>query len=173
MSKIFYDENQNYSFDFTDATGVFEAHELSQKTTMLADVDFVLDTRSKIILLEYKNASTKKANNPEAFKEKILGKNNRAKFCENISKKFYSTLFIIWACNKNDEEKDIEYILLIEHPEIDGKIRKMLRNKIKKQLPFKLLENNQVKRKILSEFKVLNMTEWHSIYPKFKITEIE
>ena len=41
----------------------------------------------------------------EAFKEKILGKENRAKFCTNISKKFYSTLFMVWACNKNKEEK--------------------------------------------------------------------
>lgn len=172
MSKIFYDENKNYKFDFTDAADVFEAHSLSQKTTILADVDFVLDIKSKMIFLEYKNASGKKVSSPEVFKEKVLGKNKRTKFCENISKKFYSTLFIIWACNKNKGEKDIEYILLIEHPEIDAKIRKMLRNKIKKQLPFKLLEDIQVKRKILSEFKVLNVQEWHSIYPNFKITEI-
>lgn len=25
-----------------------------------------------------------------------------------------STLFIIWVCNKNDKEKNIEYILLID-----------------------------------------------------------
>jgi hypothetical protein len=173
MDKIFYDENKNYKFDFTDATDVFEAHNLSQKTTILADVDFVLDIKSKIIFLEYKNATAKRVNNSEAFREKILGQNNSYKFYENISKKFYSTLFIIWACNKNEEERDIEYILLIEHPEVDGKIRRMLRNKIKKQLPFKLLEDSQVKRKILSEFKVLNMQEWHSIYPNFKVVEIE
>ncbi|ERK29732.1 hypothetical protein [Clostridium intestinale] len=172
MEKIFQDENKNYSFDFTDAEEVLEPHNISQKTTMLADVDFVLDTKDKIIFLEYKNASTKNANNPSAFKEKILGKDNKAKFYENISKKFYSSLFIIWACNKNDEEKDIEYLLLIEHPEIDGKIRRILRNKIAKQLPFKLLAEKEVKRKILSEFKVINIEEWHSIYPEFKITEI-
>ena len=173
MDKIFYEENHNYRFDFTDAIDIFEPHDLSQKTTMLADADFVLNTESKIILLEYKNASGKRVNNPDAFKEKILGSNNRAKFCKNIAKKFYSTLFLIWACNKNDEEKDIEYILLIEHPEIDGRIRKMLRNKIANQLPFRLLEDTKIKRKILSEFEVLNMDEWHLKYPKFTITEIE
>ena len=173
MDKIFYEENHNYKFDFTDAINIFEPHDLSQKTTMLADADFVLDTESKIILLEYKNASGKRVNNPDAFKEKILGSNNRAEFCKNIAKKFYSTLFLIWACNKNDEEKDIEYILLIEHPEIDGRIRKMLRNKIANQLPFRLLEDTKIKRKILSEFEVLNMDEWHLKYPKCTITEIE
>lgn len=144
MSKIFYDENKNYSFDFTDAVQVFEPHELAQKTTILADVDFVLDTNSKIILLEYKNAGGKQVSRPEVFRQKISG----SKFYENISKKFYSTLFILWACNKNDKEKDIDYILLIEHPEIDGKIRKKLRNKIIKQLPFGLYQKmNTLKEK--------------------------
>lgn len=45
--------------------------------------------------------------------------------------------------------------------------------KIKKQLPYNLLEDAQVKRKILSGFKVLNMQELHLIYPSFKITEME
>lgn len=54
MEKIFYDENGNYSFDFMNAIEVFEPHEFSQKTTMLADVDFVIDTKEKIIFLEYK-----------------------------------------------------------------------------------------------------------------------
>ena len=31
MNKIFYDENKNYKFDFTDVADVFEAHNLSQK----------------------------------------------------------------------------------------------------------------------------------------------
>lgn len=172
MSKIFYDENKNYKFNFNDALEVFEPHSLSQKTTMLADVDFVLKASDKIIFLEYKNATTKNASNPEAFKEKIIGKENRAKFCENISKKFYSTLFMVWACRKNDEEKEIEYILLVEHPEIDGKVRKMLRNKISKQLPFKLMEDENIKRKILSNFEVLNMEEWHTKHPKCKIEAV-
>lgn len=173
MDKIFYEENHNYKFDFTDAIDIFEPHDLSQKTTMLADADFVLDIESKIILLEYKNAGGRNVTNPEAFRNKIFIAENRVKFCENIAKKFYSTLFLIWACNKNDEEKDIEYILLIEHPEIDGRIRSMLRNKSAKQLPFRLLEDIKIKRKILSEFEVLNMDEWHLKYPKFTITEIE
>lgn len=173
MDKIFYEENHNYKFDFTKAIDIFEPHDLSQKTTMLADADFVLDTESKIIFLEYKNAGGRNVTNTEAFRNKIFVSEKRVKFCKNIAKKFYSTLFLIWACNKNDEEKDIEYILLIEHPEIDGRIRKMLRNKITKQLPFRLLEDTKIKRKILSEFEVLNMDEWHLKYPKFAITEIE
>ena len=172
MGKIFYDENKNYSFDFSNTIDVFEPHDLSQKTTMLADVDFVLTTETKMIFLEYKNATPKNVDNPERFKEKITKGESRAKFCENISKKFYSTLFLIWACNKNNEEKEIEYILLIEHPEIDGKIRRMLRNKISKQLPYRLIEDEKVKRKILSEFQVINIEEWHEKYPEYIIREV-
>lgn len=172
MGKIFYDENKNYSFDFENVIDVFEPHDLSQKTTMLADVDFVLTTETKMIFLEYKNATPKNVDNPARFKEKITKGESRAKFCENISKKFYSTLFLIWACNKNNEEKEIEYILLIEHPEIDGKIRRMLRNKISKQLPYRLIEDEKVKRKILSEFQVINIEEWHEKYPEYMIREV-
>ncbi|WP_242842376.1 hypothetical protein [Clostridium tyrobutyricum] len=61
---------------------------------------------------------------------------------------------------------------MIEHPEIDGKIRKKLRNKIIKQLPFGLSKDEHIKREMLSKFKVFNIEEWHLNYPKFVITEI-
>ena len=86
MSKVFFEENHNYIFDFTDAIDVFEPHDLSQKTTMLADADFVLDTESKIIFLEYKNAGGRNVTNPEAFRNKIFVAEKRVKFCENIAK---------------------------------------------------------------------------------------
>lgn len=40
-------------------------------------------------------------------------------------------------------------------------------------MPFKLIEDERIKRKILSEFKFLNMEEWHNMYPQFYITEID
>lgn len=80
MSKIFYEENHNYKFDFTDAIEVFEPHDLSQKTTMLADADFVLDLESKIILLEYKNASGRNVTNQEAFRIRFLFQKSELNF---------------------------------------------------------------------------------------------
>lgn len=62
--------------------------------------------------------------------------------------------------------------MLIEHPEIDGKIRRMLRKKISKQLPYRLIEDEKVKRKILSEFQVINIEEWHEKYPEYIIREV-
>ena len=59
--------------------------------------------------------------------------------------------------------------MLIEYPEIDGKIRRMLRNKISKQLPYRLIEDEKVKRKILSEFQVINNKEWHEKYSEYMI----
>ena len=45
----------------------------------------------------------------------------------------------------------------------------MLRNKISKQLPYRLIEDEKVKRKILSEFQVINNKEWHEKYSEYMI----
>lgn len=73
-----------------------------------------------------------------------------------------------WACRKNEKDRPIVYTLLIEHPEIDGKIRKKLREKISKQLPIGLNDEQQIKRNVLNRFEVLNIEEWHKAYPLFK-----
>ena len=48
----------------------------------------------------------------------------------------------------------------------------MLRNKISKQLPFKLIDDENIKRNILSNFEVLNIEEWHEKYPEYPIEAI-
>jgi len=157
------DENGKYEFDFTQCE-VWEYHQLAQKTTLLSDVDFVINSRDEVIFLEYKNASIEGAVNPSAF----LCKLETEKFILKAVKKFYSSLFLHWACKGNQNERPIVYTLLIEHPEIDGKIRKKLREKISKQLPIRLNDEPQIKRNILNRFEVLNIEEWHKAYPLYK-----
>ena len=74
---------------------------------------------------------------------------------------------------QNEQDKEIRYVLLIEHPEFDGRVRKKLRNQISKKLPFKLEEDGNVLRELISEFAVMNMEEWCKQYSKFPIQEIE
>jgi len=157
------DENNKYEFDFAHCE-VWEYHPLAQKTTSLSDVDFVIDSENEVIFLEYKNASIDGVANPSAF----LCKLKTEEFYLRISKKFFSSLFLHWACRGNEKDLPIVYILLIEHPEIDGKIRKKLREKISKQLPFNLKDEQQIKRSVLNKFEVLNIDEWHQAYPMFK-----
>ncbi len=169
MEKLYYDENHNYSFNFTKAINIFEPHVLSQKTTILSDVDFIIETEHNFIFLEFKNATHHKVTKPEEFIKKITDSKLRQIFCESISKKFYSSLFLLWLCKLNESEKEIDYVLLAEHPIIDGKFRKTLREQIYKQLPFKLCGEPLVKRKVIKNFNVMNMEEWHNTYVSFKI----
>ncbi len=157
------DENGRYEFDFSQCE-VWEYHQLAQKTTSLSDVDFVINSEDEVIFLEYKNASITGAANPSAF----LCKLKTEEFYLRVSKKFYSILFLHWACRGNENDRPNVYTLLIEHPEIDGKIRKKLREKISKQLPIRLKGEPQIKRNVLNRFEVLNIDEWHQAYPKFK-----
>ena len=63
-------------------------------------------------------------------------------------------MFLHWACRENENDLPINYVLLIEHPEIDGKLRKKLREKIFKQLPVNLKENESIKMMVfLLKFK--------------------
>lgn len=135
MTKCYLDENKNYQFNFDEAKNVFELHEIAQKVR-LNDVDFIIETEVEFIFLEYKNATHHTVSRPDALRDKVKEPNSRERFCENIAKKFNDSLMMIWAMKANESDKQVKYVLLIEHPEIDGKIRRMLRKQIAKKLPF-------------------------------------
>ncbi len=61
---------------------------------------------------------------------------------------------MFWATVGNKDEFPIIYVLLIEAPIMDAKIRKQLRIKIGKQLPLNLKANSIV-REMLSNLKCL------------------
>ena len=172
MRGEYWDENRNYRFDFTRAIQAFEIHEMAGKA-QLNDVDFILELDENMLFLEYKNATARTVTNPQAFIEKISNMEKRKKFCENIAKKFNDSLFILWSMRQNEQDKRIEYVLLIEHPEIDGRIRRKLRNQIAKKLPFKLSLEEKVSRELISRFEVMNMEEWGRTYEMFPIQEVE
>ncbi|MBZ9623255.1 hypothetical protein G9F71_010355 [Clostridium sp. FP2] len=167
IKKYYIDENEKYRFEFADFS-VYEYHELAQETTILSDVDFVIDMEDKLLLVEYKNADVEGVVNTNRFLEKI----KTQEFYAIIAKKYYNTLFLHWACERNKNEVPIEYVLLIEHPAIDGKFRKQLRGKIYKQLPFKLTTKPEIKKAIFTKFEVLNLEEWRQKFPIFKAIKI-
>lgn len=63
----------------------------------------------------------------------------------------------------------IVYVLLIEHPMMDKKIRKMLKEKINKQLPFNL-KDSRIVNTIISDFDVCDLEEWKEKFPCISIT---
>lgn len=165
--KYYIEENKKYKFEFANFN-VYEYHELAQQTTILSDVDFVVDMDDKLLLIEYKNAAIEGVVNPDSFINKV----KTQEFYEIIAKKYYNTLFLHWACERNKNEMPIEYVLIIEHPAIDGRLRRQLRQKIYNQLPYKLKDKLEIKREVLPKFEVLNLDEWQHNYPIFKTTKI-
>lgn len=165
--KILLDENKQYKFDFSNLDYVWEIHEIT-RDTMLSDVDFIAETNNKILFIEYKNASIKGAVNPDRIFQKIKTED----FYKKIARKYYDSLLIFWACNGNQKNLPILYILLIEHPMIDKKIRKMLREKINKQLPLNL-KDERFTRTIISDFEVCSLEEWKEKFPQISIIPIE
>lgn len=169
--KILWDENKKMRFDFSNAIDVFEPHKLaSMYSEYLSDVDFVVEDKEKLICLEYKNANIKDANNSEAFQKKIV----EEPFWKKLAKKFYGTMFLVWASNKNKTDKPVQYVLLIEaNPELDHALKKRLVAKMLVHLPFAYQTINDIQRNVIDEFFLINLEEWNERYPQYPIHERE
>lgn len=168
-SKILQDENGKMQFDFSNAIDVFEPHGLANMySDYLSDVDFVIEEKEKLICLEYKNANIKNAENPEAFQRKVIGED----FWKKMAKKFYGTMFLIWACNKNQKEKPVQYILLMEtNPTMDAALKKRFTAKMMRQLPFAYKDICEVRRRVIDDFVLADLKEWNEKYPQYPIYE--
>lgn len=169
--KIYWDENHNVQFDFSNASDVFEPHDLANMySEYLSDVDFVIEDKEKLICLEYKNGNIKNAKNPEALKQKT----DTEVFWKKIAKKFYGTMFLVWACNKNQAEKTVQYVLLLEcNPGLDNALKKRFVMKMVRQLPFKYNSHNKIHKRVIDDFCLVDFNEWREKYPQYPIYNME
>lgn len=167
--KFLWDENGNIQFDFSNALDVFEPHELaSLYSEYLSDVDFVLEEEEKIICMEYKNANIKNAEKPEAFQKKVSGE----EYWKKIAKKFYGTMFLVWACDKNKANKPVEYVLLMEsNPGMDEALKKKFTAKMMSHLPFGYKNRKEVQKRVINEFSLVDLNEWKERYPQYPVYE--
>lgn len=166
-SKIRIEENGRFQFDFSALDYVWEFHDIVAKTA-LSDVDFITETDEEVLFIEYKNANIKNAVNPEAMLQKI----KHETFYHKIARKFYDSLLIFWARNGNGKNLPIVYVLIIEHPILDKKLRRQLKLKIEKQLPFRL-NDPLIKKQVISNFEVMDLKECTERIPKVRISEVE
>lgn len=171
-AKILWDENKKTQFDFSNAIDVFEPHELANMySEYLSDVDFVVEDSEKLLCVEYKNANVEGVVNPQALTEKL----DKDTFWSKIGKKFYGTMFLVWACNKNSQDKPVQYILVMEtNPYMDSVLKKRFMLKMQNRLPFKYIEKEEVKRHVLDDdFLILDIKEWNERFVKYPIRTIE
>lgn len=168
MGNVFTEENGKYKIDCSKALwATDEVHEQYHAAKCsLSDVDWILETDRKIVLVEYKNANVVGAHNPEAFKPK------EEKVIDKVVKKFYDSLHYLTLLGKT---KPKEYIYILEYPNGDSVSRKMIRNRMKKKLPFVLQENVGEDRKLIEKLDVLSIDEWNANerYGEFPIVQCE
>jgi hypothetical protein len=167
MNAVYIEENGAYQFDFSQALwATDELHRAFHSTHVdLSDVDFVAETETELILLEYKNATITGAVKPEAFRP---SDDNKIK---KIAWKYYDSWIYLMALKK---EKPCTYVYILEYPRADSVTRKAIRNKIMNKLPFDLQKLPQIKRQLIKELQVLSIDEWnnHETYKRFPITPV-
>ena len=169
MNKVFVEENGVYQIDLSAADSAVGDLKDKYKSigNILSDVDFIAETETGIVFIEYKNTDVENAANPEAFKEKI----DNGKLYEDVVKKFYGSSYYMLACEK---KKPISYIFVIESTYADSFWRKRAWASIKKRLPYKLQELNEITVDLILDFEVLSLQEWneHELYAIFPLRKI-
>lgn len=167
MPNIYTEENGIYCIDCSKAIwSTDQVHEKYKAIgNFLNDVDFIIETKDRIILVEYKNANIEGASKPEAFKP------GTDKKVDNIARKFYDSLLYLKLVEKN---KPVEYVYILEYPLGDSVSRKGIRNRIKDRLPFQLQKEFNNNTRLIEKFEVCSIDEWNndSIYGMFPLKRI-
>ena len=154
------EEHGKYGIDCTNAIWSSEdIHSLYHAggISFLCDADFVLETEQHILLIEYKNAKIKEAL-LHVETEKQYNPFEEKKFWTLI-RKFYDSIPYLYLSGKLS--KPIRYICVLEYPKGDSVSRKLLRNKMKKKLPFALQDKMGKTGNLVHSVDVLNIQEWN------------
>ena len=163
MNYIFTDENKSWQFDFSNAIwATDELHEIYGvvKGSILDDVDFIVETKDKLLMIECKNANIKYASKPKALKP--LKKES----LETVAKKYYDSFHYVKGLGKGNNKRLI-YVYIVESFNGRDTDRKGIRNRLQERLPFKLQNKYQFAQKMIDEVKVLNLNEWNKHYRMF------
>lgn len=161
MPDVLIEEKGKYGIDCRKAIWASdEIHTLYHSCGLpeiLCDADFALETADAILLIEYKNANIPEARahatSANEYDPSQIGKLNK------IASKFYDSLHYLRLMGK---EKPIHYIFVLEYPKGDPASRRMLRNKLKERLPFRLQTQIDTGIKLIESVSVMNIAEWNA-----------
>lgn len=173
MPKSLVEEKGKYGIDCRNAVWASdEIHTIYHSCGLpeiLCDADFVVETEDKILLIEYKNANIPEARIHAAASAEYDPFQSK-KFNKIVSK-YYDSLHYLRLMGK---EKPIHYIFVLEYPKGDSASRKMLRNRLKRSLPFRLQERFDTGIKLIDSISVMNIAEWNEdvYYGKYPILPV-
>ncbi len=159
MGEIYVEENGLYQLDLRQAAWSLELHSLYRDSHLdLADVDYICELDGEILFIEYKNA---KVAFEKGFRAAEVFNPATDKKIDNMARKFFDSYFYL-ASHHN--YRPIHYIYILEWPKGDVMMRKMLREKIVKKLPFRYQREESLKPPVIEEFQVLSIDEWNQKY---------
>lgn len=165
MAYIFIDENQSCQFDFSAA--IWATNELNtiyhNAKVQLSDVDFIVETETEILFIEYKNAKYGNMAFPERFKP------SEDKTINKVVRKYYDSYMYVKALGK-DEHKRLIYVYILEYPQGDLVSRKFVRERMAGKLPFSLQRQEHFQQNWIDAVVVLNIEEWNDLYSQFPAT---
>jgi len=160
MPDVLIEEKGNYGIDCKNAIWASdEIHTIYHSCGLpeiLCDADFVVETEDTILLIEYKNANVPEAR-AHATEATEYDPFQPKKFNRIVSK-YYDSLHYLRLIGK---EKPIHYIFVLEYPKGDSVSRKLLRNRLKKRLPFKLQDQFDTGIRLIDSVSVMNISEWN------------
>ena len=165
MGDIYIEENGAYQIDLREADWSVELHPLYRETHLdLADADYVCELDGKVLFIEYKNAKLAFENGfhaAEAFNPASDKK------IANIVRKFFDSYFYVAS---HHVKKPIQYIYVLEWPKGDVMMRKMLREKIAKHLPFTYQQVEKLHPYVIETFQIVSVDEWNQMYKNAPIS---
>ena len=163
MGGIYLEEHKEYQIDLRNA--ICSMGDLKEKLkivgNVLSDVDWIAETEESFLLIEFKNW---------VKGHKLDGRDSKEKFYQSILRKYYGTAYYLLASGK---KKTMDFVLIIESPEIDNVIKKRAEASIKKRLPFKLQEYPEITSTLIAEFKIWSVAEWNEQYPMFPLEKCQ
>lgn len=163
---ILTEENEYYAINCDKALWVSdEQHNAYNKTveSFLKDADWFIETKTNIIIVEYKNGIVYQSKNDQFNPMKD-------KYIDSIARKYYDSLHYLTLLEKN---KPKIYVYVVEYPNDDPVSRKMLRNRIAQKLPFGLQKSLSSTIKLINDFEVVSINEWNKKYSDFPIFRTE
>lgn len=168
MTKILTEENGKYGIDCAKALWMTdEIHRQYQtaKLHLLKDADFVIETETELIIVEYKNSTIRGALAPETFNP------TDDKYVNAIVRKYYDSLHYLTLIGKT---KPRRYVCVVEAEYSDSVMRPRLRERVSKELPFVLQKNIGSENRLIESFDVLSIAEWnaHESYGRFPFLKL-
>lgn len=166
VTQVYQEENHKYQFDFSSALWASDTLHQKYKTVgnRFYDVDFLVETEDRILLIEYKNANV-----PDAAKPKALNPMEKGHL-RKIAFKYHDSWIYLKAAGKDD--KPLIYVYILEYPHGDSVTRKGVRDKLSEMLPVGLHTLSEIGPPKVKDVEVLSIDEWnrHKRYGFFPIS---